>query len=202
MIEKYWESVLQTLAYWVAYKKACSPSYQLPEAALVAELMQLLFSKISLDQRIECEKAYADMVTTGDFGDQRADIVIGKKTRNRPNTGKKNILTSTDVTEVVEVKRAMGGAKTAIFKDSVKLNGLKRRNPKLRCYQIVVCQKKLPKWACGKVSKDNASCYYPGRKNVYSGTANVDVRIRRCRKSFATKKDSKSGVYVFLLEVM
>lgn len=190
-LAKHWGPSLQALAYWVAYKQQYYANSLLPEGAIVAELTQLLSSNIDSGLRVECEKMYKEIdYTIKDGG--RADIIIGAKGKLKDKKGSK--ISKDELHEVIEVKRYEGSF-NRLVNDMEKLSVLNINGTDVRKYLVVIGQKKLPE----KIFKDTHNVI---RKNIYTGDGSFKAIPRIGKKAYPTKKESTSGAYAALIEII
>src|SRR4030042_2856517 len=190
-IPNHWAPALQALAYWIAYKQQYYSNSLLPEGAIVAELTQLLSSNIDNTLRVECEKMYKEIDSTIEDGG-RADIIIGAKGNLKDKKGSK--ISKETIHEVIEVKRYEGSF-NRLVKDMEKLSALNIDGNEGRKYLVVVGQKKLP----GKIFNDKHNVK---RKNIYRGEGDFQAIPRMGKKAYPTKKESTSGAYAALIEII
>src|SRR5262245_31830976 len=100
------EQALQGLAFWIGHRQAMFPNYPLAEAALVAELCNLMQANRPPNQILRCEQQYkyllrqdSQRVLLADLC--RADLVVARKGfDDAPLWGRLDFL---DI--VIEVKR-------------------------------------------------------------------------------------------------
>lgn len=187
----HWSRVLQGLAHWIAYKSQYFDGHLLPEGAIVAELTQLLSSKISSVSKIECERMYKTLYKTSapkNLNNRRADIVIGEKPKNKG-------IHIAKVGEVIEVKRYKEGSFKKIESDFEKLAMLKGINKNVRLFQVIVGQKKVPK----KLFNEKHNLF---TRDIYHTKNGLKVKLRLARKSYGTKRSGNFGVYAVLAEVL
>lgn len=199
-IPRYWQKVLQALAYWIAYKKEYFHDHLLSEGAIVAELTQLLSANTDSNQRVECERMYKHFCTSISEN-IRADIVVGvkpEKTQKEKEEKKRKLISLTELTEVIEVKRYETDFK-GIEKDFEKLDKLKilkTAKPSLRLFQVIVDQNSRPQ----KLMNENCRLF---TRNIYTGHNGLDVRSRLSKRAYSTLNTKAGrGVHVVLLELL
>lgn len=190
-LANHWGPSLQALAYWIAYKQQYYANSLLPEGAIVAELTQLLSSNIDNSMRVECEKMYKEIDNTITHG-ERVDIIIGTKGTLADKKGSK--ISKENIHEVIEVKRYEGAYKRMI-KDMEKLSALNIEGTDGRKYLVVVGQKKLP----DKIFNNTQNVK---RTNIYQGDKQLQAVPRLGKKAYPTKKESTSGAYAALIEIL
>ena len=121
------DPVLQGLAYWIGYKKELYRHHLLNEGAIVSEITTLMSSSMNANQRVGCEVQYSD-ISKKINGSERADIVgylNGK------------------IDFVIEVKK-YESVKRLIDADLIKLSKVKDLNKEIRCFLLLVSQRKPP----------------------------------------------------------
>ncbi len=135
-IAPYWGPVLQGVSHWIAYKKQYFDGHLLLEGAIIAEVTQLLSSKLDNSLRLNCEIMYKDIFEQLS-SQKRCDLVIYQKGEDY-----------SCVKEVVEVKRFEISKKNEnlkeIQKDMEKLSQLLHMSPQVSLYIAVFGQHKLP----------------------------------------------------------
>lgn len=193
-VPKHWNSVLQALTYWIAYKQQYYRHHLLTEGAIVGELTQLIWSNIDSSMKLECESLYKQFDTS--IPDSKlCDLVIGKGTiRNTTKiSGKYPKLNSEEILEAIEVKRYEGSFER-ITADFEKIYELRKGNPQARLFTVIVGQKELPY----RVFTDS---YNVKKSNVYNGPLKFEAKPRLGKKAYSTKKHNDLGVYSVLIEV-
>ncbi len=175
------DPALQGIAYWMGYKSQYDREFDLPEAAIVAELHTLISMRLK-DQKIECEIDYNSLHDSKAVNDTRyADMVIYDKENKRP-------------LYAIEVKRYKTGY-DAIKKDIEKLRSLQHASGILGKYLIVtVPQKGFPTKLITDQGVAPAKLHESFGKNVY---------VRRvCKASNSFRHDAVySAQYAILIEV-
>jgi len=170
------ESALQGLAYWMGYRKELYRHHPLPEGALVAELSSIMYGRLSENERLECEYAYANAIQSDDS--TRVDIAILGD--GFPHT-------------FIEVKRGTAG-KRLIEQDLLKLAKVKVKHPSIRCYLLIGSQGHLP-----------ANYVDPKTGKAYRGRfltlEDVTYRVVRVCKASGSFERKKTAMYSCLLEV-
>ncbi len=200
-IPKYWNSTLQALCYWIAYRKEYFYGNLMPEGAIVAELTQLLSTNCDSSLRIECERMYKDFGSNDD-SNARMDICIGKRVISSVLDSKmkkaqhhQKFLEKDDLFEAIEVKRYEGDIKR-LYEDMEKLGKFKvAEQQPIRRFLVVAGQRELPTEFFNK--KHNLI-----RKNIYKGDAKIVAIPRISKKAYSTKKDSSKGVFAVLIEIL
>ncbi len=146
--EPAWASeVLQGLAYWIGYSRAYYRHYHLLEAAITAELCNLLNAKINsggenlyLCAEVPYRKLLSKKNQRSD-DNRRLDLLITSKPE-------KNCANSDNFSKTgkiaIEVKRG-DAPKSEITRDLRRLAELKSANSNLRTFLIIAGESKLPK---------------------------------------------------------
>jgi len=94
---KWVERALQGITFWVGHRRCVYRGYPLAEAALVAEVCNLIYANLPKDFKLQCEVQYSDLLKGKATPDSlpnrtRADLVVVNK--------------KGDAEFVIEVKRA------------------------------------------------------------------------------------------------
>lgn len=193
--QKWLESALQGLAFWIGHRHSMYRHYPLPEGALVAEACNLIQANIS-DALVlfpECmyRNLVADKIELEGIGNQaRADLVICDSQATQ--IGRDGNL-SQHVRFVMEVKRGSSSVQS-INEDLSRLHGLLCSSPiSVRCFLIVVSESRAP----SRFVKSGKSILGP---HDIPGT-NGHYRVRRSVKAAASFSGKKSAHYVCLIEV-
>ncbi len=168
------ESAMQALAFWVGYKREFFPHYHLQEAAVVSQLLDILYAKVPEAVKVVAEAP----VYTGHTS--RADIVL------RMNE---------NVTHIIEVKNEHKGyslSKKLVIQDMKRLKIYKDEHPQVSCYLLLVSQSKLPKLF---VSREGLA------KTIEKNALPVACSVRRVCKAAASFKRPSNAYYVSLVEI-
>ncbi len=120
------ERTLQGLAFWMGYKKQLYGNHPIPEAAIVTELLSLLYIDTDRNEELFSEVKYSDIITAYPEK-RRADIVLKSK----------------EAVSVIEVKRGYL-SNQKLDKDFYKLASLHKSNPELRCFMVLACEQTRP----------------------------------------------------------
>lgn len=206
------DSVLQGLAYWIGYKKQYYSFYPLSEGAIVGEALGLLASHTdSNTMRLNAEVMYKKICDWDNNG--RADIVISerpnKDERETNSTGKKKPFNYKKYARtIIEVKRH-GSDPKLIENDLERLADCLQRNPKVRCFLVLVSQDGIPQQPNKYVTSNG---HASGSDYSIKDRANYFTRVRRVCKAVAkfdkmdkdknTIKAAKNAYYACLLEVI
>jgi hypothetical protein len=130
--QKWAEQALQGLAFWIGHRQAMFSGYPLMEAALVAELCNLMQANRPPNQILLCEQQYRYLLPEDSPREllrdlYRADLVVAQDGINAaPMWGKTNFLEI-----VIEVKRSP-------FTDEGILNDMKRLHEMLRLAHMAI----------------------------------------------------------------
>jgi hypothetical protein len=137
------EPALQGIAYWIGHRRCIWPHHPLPEAALVAEVCNLISAHLPDSLRLECEVTYKKLLTANPLLDTaselaRADLVIFEKLGE---DGAEKVPRF-----VIEVKRAgiSGASKERIDDDLRRLSEARSKIDGLRAFLFVIAERKLP----------------------------------------------------------
>lgn len=186
---------LQTLAFWVAYQNEVYRHHLLPEGAIVAELTRLIDSTINSDFIVVREPLYKSIlpkVDTSWTNNSRADLAIKK--RDTTNA-------TSSFETVIEIKRA-SGAKGIIDEDLIALSQLKRLNPHIRTFLVVVSQASLPaRWVQSSgIASAETECL--SITDATGSSLDVHYRVRRVTKASASFNSTSKASYCCLIEVL
>jgi hypothetical protein len=143
-LPNYVESAVQGLAFWIGHRRCIYPDYDLGEAALVAELANLMQLRLPNDQRLMCEVHHHRFLPTSYLAESlsrstRADLVVGAYVDGRHKESSK-----VKPQAVIEVKRWSAEVNLLINRDLVRLCEIKLASPSVRCWLILICQGRLP----------------------------------------------------------
>ncbi len=180
-LPKWAEAAFQGLAFWIGHRRAYYRHHDLGESAVVGELCNLINANMESTEYLHCEVQYADLLarraSKRPLG-TRADLVVGGKEK-------------WDARCVIEVKRSSSPT-GLIDEDLVRLQGLKRAQPSIRAFLVVVSEGSRPR-------------RYVSDKGVFdlkfSGQGGVEFSIRRAWKASASFKNVGAAHYVCVLEV-
>jgi len=127
--------------FWMGHRHSLYREYPLGEAAMVAELCNLLFANLPPNLKLVCEVKYSDLLMIPNkktmFTEKsRVDLcVCGPLTKGDEPLQK--------VQYVFEVKR--GSASTAAVNDDLRrLLELKKARPKVSAFLLLVSERRLP----------------------------------------------------------
>ena len=127
--------------FWMGHRHSLYREYPLGEAAMVAELCNLIFANLPPSLKLVCEVKYSDLLVIPNektvFTEKsRVDLcVCGPLTKGDEPLQK--------VQYVFEVKR--GSASTAAVNDDLRrLLELKRARPKVSAFLLLVSERRLP----------------------------------------------------------
>lgn len=171
---------LEVLPYWVGYKHSRFPNAELPEAAIVSELRELLFAFCDSTKRVRCEVAYRELGLSGQEGKKgrpiQADLVIEKKLKNNANG---------HPIAVIEVKRgkSINGPGD---EDLETLSKLKRESitSGIKTFFVLVCEAGRPTYGLTQGGSAKRGVLKRGR---------VTVKVRRVTRAIGYRWDSKVG---------
>lgn len=193
--QKWLETALQGLAFWIGHRHSLFRHYPLAEGALVAEACNLIQANIPHELVLFPECMYKNLLVDGaaipEVGAQaRADLVLC--TKAALETGRNgNVAAHTRF--VLEVKRA-DASKQLIDSDLIRLhNYLAQATPGTRCFLIVVSERKSPK----RFVKEGKSILGEHKIAATDG----HYRVRRSVKAAASFSGKSSAHYVCLIEV-
>jgi hypothetical protein len=188
-------SPMQALAFWVGFQHCVYRHHLLPEGAIVAEFTRLVDAEIGLQRIVVREPMYRDLlapVGANWHDNSRCDLAIRGK-----GAGKQQ----GPVEAVVEVKRA-SAPDSVIDSDLVALHQLKRADPSIRAFLLLVAQANWPRrWVShlGTANPDGESF-----KVVDSGgrEQEVNARVRRVTKAAHSFRSIYTASYSCLVEVL
>jgi hypothetical protein len=191
---RFLETALQGLAFWIGHRQAVFPFYPLAEAALVAEMCNLIQANLSDTLSLRPEYLYRDLVPP-DRRDRfdgltRADLVITTKLPDQPARGA-NL--AEHVQFVMEVKRSAAG-KGLIDEDLRKLHRFLEATPtQARALLIVTSESKAP----DRFVEDGKSRLHSHEIPKCAGC----FHVRRTVKAAASFSNKTTAHYVCLIEV-
>ena len=195
LVPRWLNQTLQTLAFWVAYQNEVYRHHLLPEGAIVAELTRLIDANIASDMFVIREPLYRDLLPEGaGYGKRtyRADLAIKKRCSKS---------TSSSYETIIEVKRA-GSPGSANDGDLIALAQLRKLNPQVRAFLVVVAQASLPgRW----VAPNGIATPETESLSVTLETGEmleVRYRVRRVAKAAASFKSMNTATYCCLVEVL
>lgn len=188
------EKAMQGLAFWMGHRSALFSGYPLPEAALVAEMCNLIQANLKSDQRLCPEVLYRRLVSTDGatvYGQARADLVIIPSTAPDPYQN--------DVRDAVqfifEVKRA-GSAPQSIDEDLRRLHTFKLHGrADARAFLIVASEGQLP----GRFVDEKKGQSLPDTHEIPE--TGGCYHVRRTVKAAASFQKKKNAHYVCIVEV-
>jgi hypothetical protein len=129
---KWIKRAMPGVCYWIAHRRSLYRNHPLPEAALVAELCNLIHANIDAKYILKCEVMFKKLINNPETkcGKQKVDLVI----YNNKNVPK----------YIIEVKRA-SASKAKINEDLKRLALLKSENPNARAFLVLISEKSRPK---------------------------------------------------------
>ncbi len=193
--QKWLETALQGLAFWIGRRHSLFRDYPLSEGALVAEACNLIQANLPHELVLMPECMYKNLVSTHTqvegMGDTaRADLVLCS-TEARKIGREGNLSAHTKF--VIEVKRGTSN-KQSIDADLKRLHSyLKVATSGTRCFLFVVSESRAPR----RFVKDGKSIL--GLHKIPD--SNGHFRVRRSVKAAASFSGKDTAHYVCLLEV-
>lgn len=193
--QRWLETALQGLAFWIGHRHSLYPHYPLSEGALVAEACNLIQANLPHDLVLFPECLYRNLVapkaSVSGIGSQaRADLVLASSTSL--GVGRDGNI-SAHAKFVIEVKRGNASAQS-INADLVRLhNYLLAARKGVRCFLFVVSESKAPR----RFVRDGKSILGEHRIPKLAG----HYRVRRSVKAAASFSGRESAHYVCLIEV-
>ncbi len=145
--QKWLETALQGLAFWIGHRHSLYRHYPLPEGALVAEACNLIQANIPDSMVLFPECMYRNLVAEGiqlqGIGNQaRADLVVCESVAK--SIGRDGNL-SQHVRFVMEMKRG-GSNVQSINTDLIRLHTLLESSPAdVRAFLIIVAESRAPR---------------------------------------------------------
>jgi len=188
------EKAMQGLAFWIGHRSALFSDYPLPEAALVAEMCNLIQANLDNDQRLCPEVLYRRIVSNKGtiLSDQaRADLVIVSS--DAPDPYKHDVKDA--VQFVFEVKRA-SSTQQSINEDLRRLYSFKEQcQTEARAFLIVASERKLPeRFVDEKKGKSRLHSHeIPETTGCY--------HVRRTVKAAASFERKETAHFVCIVEV-
>lgn len=130
-------NAMQGLCYWIGHHQAYYRFYPLFEGAISGELCKLIGSKVSGNGFLQCEGYYQDYMD--DRTRSRMDLFVADSSHS-------GALSQQDDPRrcAIEVKRGSAG-KREIDQDIARLLELKRADPSIQTYLLIVSETSLPK---------------------------------------------------------
>lgn len=125
-------NAMQGLCYWIGHHHAYYRFYPLFEGAISGELCKLIGSKVSGNGILHCEAYYQDYMD--DKSRSRVDLFVADNLSN-PDAQRRC---------AIEVKRG-STSKREIDQDIARLLELKRADPSIQTYLLIVSETTLPK---------------------------------------------------------
>ncbi len=183
-------SALQGITFWIGHRRSMYPHYALAEAALVAEVCNLVHANLEDRFRLECEVSYstfikADLRPSILTERARADLVIREEI-------KKDRGTLLRTRFVIEVKRAAAG-NTLINDDLRRLEAVRTARPSIRAFMFLISEASRP----GRFVSDKGSSIL-GRHEIPKSTGYF--RVRRTWKAARAYSNKESAHYACLVE--
>lgn len=131
---------LQGVAYWIGHRRCLYRHYPLAEAALVAEICNLIHANLPDDLVLNCEVRYETLLRGKAHPDElsqkaRADLVVSKK-------GPKGTEPSPQF--IIEVKRASASNKQ-IDTDLRRLAAVCKSHGEVRAFMFLISEASRPK---------------------------------------------------------
>ena len=188
------ERALQGLAFWMGHRQSLFWRYPLAEAALVAEMCNLIQANLSDSLALWPEYLYRNLVPADRRDDfealTRADLVVSS---SRPAQAKRGTDLSQLVQFVMEVKRAAAG-KSLIDEDLRKLHAFLGATPThARGFLVVTSEAKAPTRFVEDGKSRLHSHDIPGCTGCF--------HVRRTVKAAASFSNKETAHYVCLIEV-
>ena len=188
------ERAMQGLAFWIGHRSALFNNYPLPEAALVAEMCNLIQANLDKTQKLCPEILYRRIVNNQEeiLTDQaRADLII--LPTEAPDPYKNDV--SDAVQFVFEIKRA-SSSKQSIDDDLRRLYAFKQQcQTQARAFLIIASEGKLPERFVDK---------HKGKSRLHSHeipeTAGC-YHVRRTVKAAASFERKETAHYVCIVEI-
>ncbi len=198
------DDVLQGISYWMGYRRSYYRDYPLLEGAVVAELCNLLASKLhpTNDGRVFCEVPIANLMqdhtSRAERDSIRYDLLIAKETGNVRNSGQHNFFDSASI--AMEVKRG-SASRNDVSKDLQRLAMLNSFRPNVRTFLLLISEGKLPNQFAWFAESENPDDVTAARNPVSVQGINAVIKVRRVCKAMSSVK-SKSGHSAILIEVI
>ena len=131
-VPEWLSNAMQGLCYWIGHHHAYYRHYPLFEGAISGELCKLIGSKVSGNGTLQCEAYYQEF--------------MNYQTRSRVDLFVSDNLSDPDTPRrcAIEVKRG-SASKREIDQDIARLLELKRADPGIQTYLLIVSETTLPK---------------------------------------------------------
>jgi len=185
------EQALQGVTYWIGHRRSLYPYYPLAEAALVAEVCNLIHANLNDGYSLKCEVRYTEFLPgvphTSDLTERaRIDLVVAEKVRKNGNVRLKPRF-------AIEVKRASAST-ASINADLRRLASVRAHKPEVRAFLFVISEAARP----GRFVSDEGKSIL-GRHRIPSGSGHF--RVRRTWKAARAFKGKNSAHYACLIEI-
>ncbi|MCQ2097797.1 MAG: hypothetical protein MJY87_07650 [Fibrobacter sp.] len=131
-IPQWMSTALQGITAWIDYKRCFYSNSKILELPLVCAMSDIVAARLPNDMELRCEVPYKLFSKVKDS--TRADMVICKKKTSNED--------GLDPIFVIEVKR--GDEACVLRKDLTRLARLKRENPSIRVFEIVIKEHEMP----------------------------------------------------------
>lgn len=183
------QQALQGVTYWIGHRRCLYRHYPLAEAALVAEICNLIHGNLPDDLMLNCEVQYEKLLPgTAHPGvltqRARADLVISEKAAKLREPSPKF---------VIEVKRA-SAPKGQIDADLKRLAAVRCRHGEIRAFMFVISEANIPRQF---VNENGVS--RKGKQTILNSAGYY--RVRRTWKAAHAFSNVSRAQYACLLEV-
>lgn len=196
--------VLQGVTFWIGYRRSYYKDYPLLEGAIVAELCNLLSSKInpSSDGGVFCEVPISNLIqdhtSRAERDTIRYDLLIAKESKPVRNSRQHNFFDSASI--VIEVKRG-SASRNEIGRDLQRLAHLNWIRPNIRTFLLIVSEDKLPRQFPWFADAENPDELVAARNPIYLEEISAVMKVRRICKALSSVKASSAHTAV-LIEVI
>lgn len=148
-------NAMQGLAYWIGYKKCLYNYYSLSELAIGAEFSSLLQSGANENEIVLCERQYCNFFTEGnipnDVNKHRMDLTVAELKNPKKeiavildDDNKQKIGFLRGKAKVVFEVKLQSSSKSLIKEDFKWLKKIKKANPSIITYMLLVSQDQVP----------------------------------------------------------
>ncbi len=180
---------LQGITYWIGHRRCLYRGYPLAEAALVAEVCNLIYANLDSGFVLQCEVQYTDLLAgrpRPDILTQRArvDLLVAEEADEREEPVPKF---------AIEVKRA-SAPKAQIDADLRRLAAVRKALPSVRAFLFVIAESNRPaRFVTDEGTSERGAQPIPDSPGSY--------RVRRTWKAAHALQSIDTAQYACLVEV-
>ena len=139
-IPRWAERALQGITHWIGHRRCVYRDYPLAEAALVAEVCNLIFANLADGMTLKCEVQYSSLLKGKESPTlltqrARADLVVFEKPSDKAGEPIPRF--------IIEVKRALAPRKQ-ILVDLRRLAAVRQEHEELRAFMFLISEAHRP----------------------------------------------------------